>query len=73
MALETTTNNQEDNTCFEGQVVEFSLLLPDRQANALEAIARQQGFTTGQMVRRLIRDFLAQPANRRPIQHASWM
>jgi hypothetical protein len=41
----------------DGEVVEFSLLLPSWQAAALETAAQDQGLTTGQMVRHLIRDF----------------
>jgi hypothetical protein len=37
--------------------VELLLLLPQEQARALEAAARQQGLTVGQMVRRLVREF----------------
>jgi hypothetical protein len=40
-------------------VVELSLLLPADQAAVLEAIAFERGVTAGEMVRRLVRDFLA--------------
>lgn len=40
-------------------VVELALLLPGNQAAALEAVAFQRGLTTGEMVRRLVREFLA--------------
>jgi hypothetical protein len=39
------------------EVTELSLLLPGWQVAALEAEAQSQGLTTGQMIRRLIRDF----------------
>src|SRR5262249_6266733 len=39
------------------EVTELSLLLPGWQVAALEAEARSQGLTTGQMIRQLIRDF----------------
>ena len=37
---------------------EIFFLLPTKQAEALETAARNQGLTVGQMVRRLVRDFL---------------
>jgi len=42
------------------EVVELPLLLPRWQALELEAVARQRGMTTGQMLRRVIRDALAE-------------
>lgn len=36
------------------EVVELPLLLPRWQAQALEEVARNQGMTTGQMLRRLV-------------------
>ena len=41
------------------EVVELPLLLPRWQAMELEATARECGMTTGQMLRRVIRDLLA--------------
>jgi hypothetical protein len=41
----------------EDEVVEIPVLMPGWQAAALEQAARDHGMTTGQMVRRLIRDF----------------
>jgi hypothetical protein len=41
---------------LDGEMVELSLLLPSRQAAALEMAAQEQGLTTGQMIRQLIRD-----------------
>lgn len=46
------------------EVVELPLLLPRWQAVELEAAARQRGMTTGQMLRRVIRDVLASQAGR---------
>jgi len=45
---------------LDGEMVELALLLPSWQANALEDAAADQGLTTGQMVRTLIRDFFDQ-------------
>jgi hypothetical protein len=42
---------------FDGEMVELSVLLPTWQAEALENAAQNQGLTTAQMVRSLIRDF----------------
>lgn len=41
------------------EVVELPLLLPRWQALELEAVARERGMTTGQMLRRVIRELLA--------------
>ncbi len=41
------------------EVVELPLLLPRWQAAELEAAARERGMTTGQMLRRVIREILA--------------
>jgi hypothetical protein len=45
-----------------GEMVELALLLPERQLQELEAVAHDQGLTTGQMIRRLIAAFLHEPA-----------
>jgi hypothetical protein len=47
-----------DLSRLEGDVVELSLLLPGWQLGALEKASRRQGLTTGQMVRRLVQEFL---------------
>ena len=44
---------------LDGDMVELSVLLPSWQAEALESAAQDQGLTTAQMVRSLIRDFFA--------------
>jgi hypothetical protein len=41
------------------EVVEVSLLLSSRQISALEAAAHRRGLTAGEMVRRLLQDFIA--------------
>ena len=43
----------------DADVVELSLLLPQWQVEALEAAAHGRGLTTGQMLRRLIRNYCA--------------
>ena len=47
--LETTTSPE---------VMEISLLLPSWQVEALESAARDQGLTTGQMIRRLLGQYM---------------
>jgi hypothetical protein len=44
---------------LEDEVVEVSLLLPGWQASALERAAHARGLTAAEMVRSLLRDFLA--------------
>jgi hypothetical protein len=41
-----------------GDVMEISVLLPGWQMAALEAAARDRGLTAGQIVRRIIRDYV---------------
>jgi hypothetical protein len=50
--------------CFHAadEMVELSFLLPNEQLAQLEIAAHSQGLTTGQMIRRLIRAFLHEPA-----------
>lgn len=45
------------------EVVELSLLLPRWQVIALESAARQQGITTGQMIRRAIAQMIPDEAS----------
>jgi hypothetical protein len=47
-----------DTAAGGGEVVELGLLLHAGQVAALEAAAHRLGLTAGQVVRRLIRDFL---------------
>jgi hypothetical protein len=42
---------------LDNEIVELSVLLPSWQVEALENAAQNQGLTTAQMVRVLIRDF----------------
>ena len=44
------------------EVVEVSLLLPGWQVTALESAAHERGLTAAEMVRALLRDFLAERA-----------
>jgi hypothetical protein len=45
------------------RMTELSFLLPGRQAIALERMAQREGLTVGQVIRHLIRDYIAeQPA-----------
>jgi hypothetical protein len=48
-----------DVTRQDQEVVELPLLLPRWQAVELEAAARRRGMTTGQMLRRVIGEVLA--------------
>jgi hypothetical protein len=43
------------------EVIEVPLLLSLRQMSALEAAAYHRGLTAGEMVRRLLQDFIADP------------
>jgi hypothetical protein len=54
-------------TLLDGEIVEFSVLLPGWQAAALEATARSQGLTAGQMVRHLIGEFFCKFAKPRSL------
>jgi hypothetical protein len=53
---------ETDVARLDRDVVELSLLLPQQQLLELESAARSQGLTAGQMLRRLIRAFLHEPA-----------
>jgi hypothetical protein len=44
---------------LEGEVIEIPLLLPGWQASALETVAHNRGLTAAEMVRHLLRDFIA--------------
>jgi hypothetical protein len=45
---------------FDEEMTELAVLLPGWQASELEQAAQAKGLTAGQLVRGLIRDFLAQ-------------
>jgi hypothetical protein len=53
--------------CREPEIVEMALLLPGWQASALETVARSQGLTAGQMLRRLIGEYFAKFAQPRAV------
>ena len=56
-------SNPADGLCgreLDDEVVEVSLLLPGWQASALESAAHDRGLTAAEMVRSLLRDFLAE-------------
>jgi hypothetical protein len=50
-----------------GEVTELVLLLPVQQVAVLDEAARRWGLTTGQVLRGLIREFLAHPTGRPPL------
>ena len=56
----------QDPVASHNSIVEVPLLLPGWQAARLEQAAAEQGLTTGQLARRLIRDFLRQPRSDEP-------
>jgi hypothetical protein len=43
---------------LDAEMAELLVLLPAAEAGALERAAKQRGLTAGQLLRRLIRDFL---------------
>jgi hypothetical protein len=49
-----------------GDVVEVPLLLSARQMKALEEAAHHRGLTAGEMVRRLLQEFIAGPSFKSP-------
>jgi hypothetical protein len=57
MAALSTAGGEGRIARFDSEMVELSVLLPSWQADALESAAENQGLTTAQMVRVLIRDF----------------
>jgi hypothetical protein len=60
-------------TCWQdAEIAELSLLLPAGQAAQMERLAYSQNMTLGQLIRRLIRDYLTDrvatgPASNRPV------
>ena len=49
---------------FDGEVVELALLLTSGEATALESEAHARGMTVAQLLRFLIREYLALPGGR---------
>jgi hypothetical protein len=45
------------------EMAEMALLLPDWQARSLEAVARYEGVSAGQIVRRLIQEYCGSRLN----------
>jgi hypothetical protein len=60
----------EATPCFDAEVAELTFLLPGWQAAALEEAAQSVGMTTGQILRKLIQDFLVRNKERRPSNRA---
>jgi hypothetical protein len=52
------TGSSDQMIRLDGEMMEMLLLLPNRQAAALERAARAQGLTSGQLTRRLIAAYL---------------
>jgi hypothetical protein len=52
--------NRGTEKAADEEVVEISLLLSGRQVSALESAAHDRGLTAAEMVRHVLRDFLAQ-------------
>ena len=57
-APETVPIHRKEVCPLDEETSELFFLLPAKQAEALECAARDQGLTVGQMVRRLVRNFL---------------
>jgi hypothetical protein len=64
------TGRLEDTLTEDAEVVEVALLLPARDVVAMEVAARRHGLTPGQLIRRLIHDFLSSAAQQPPLQRA---
>jgi hypothetical protein len=60
------TGRREGVARPEAEVAEVALLLPPGQAAALERAAHRRGLTVGQLIRCLIRDYLAGEARSPP-------
>jgi hypothetical protein len=58
--------NDDDLLTPEEEVIEVPLLLSGWQMSALERAAHRSGQTTGEMVRQLLRDFLARSDGKLP-------
>ncbi len=58
----------ESRTCWlDAEVAERSLLLPAGQAAQMERLAHSRNLTLGQLIRRLIREYLANRAATDPV------
>jgi hypothetical protein len=57
---------REGTICLDREMAELVLLLPEKQLRALEAAARERGRTAAQIVRSLIRTFLAEENTQLP-------
>jgi len=55
---------QDDIISLDEEMTELALLLPDWQAQSLEAVARSEGVSAGQIVRRLIQEYCGVRLNR---------
>jgi hypothetical protein len=53
------SNEMTSGNDHPAEVVEISLLLPSWQVSAIETAAHDAGLTAGEMVRHLLRDFIA--------------
>jgi hypothetical protein len=50
----------ESRTCWrDEEMMELSMLLPSWQVVEMEGVAHSRGLTVGQLIRQLIRDYLA--------------
>jgi hypothetical protein len=52
---------QSDIARLDGDMTELRLLLPELQLRALERVARGQGLSTGELLRRVLAAFLHEP------------
>lgn len=53
---------QTDVAHFDSEMTELRLLLPERQLRALELAACCHGLSVGEMLRRMLGEFLHEPA-----------
>jgi hypothetical protein len=58
------TRTRNEIRSLDEEMTELSLLLPDWQAQSLEAVARSEGVSAGQIVRRLILEYCGVRLNR---------
>jgi hypothetical protein len=64
--LDATEQPKLNPSLLNDNIVELSMLIPGRQAAALEATAASQGMTVGELLRRLVQDFFHKFAQPRP-------